>query len=105
MKLFGFGKKVEQKCNCNGTCAQTSKIMVLGACCKKASESFENVQKAAKELGIDEVVVNVSDHIIIAQYGVMSTPALVIHDEVITSGTYISVAEAKQLLEQHYVNQ
>lgn len=101
MNLFGFKKKETKKteCNCNGNCNQeTSRIMVLGACCKKASETYENVSKAAKQLGITEKVINVSDNIVIANYGVMSTPALVIDEEVLTNGKYISVEEALEYL-------
>lgn len=102
MNLFGFKKKETVKksqCECNGNCNQeTSRIMVLGACCKKASESYENVSKAALQLGISEKVINVSDNIVIANYGVMSTPALVIDEEVLTNGKYISVEEALDYL-------
>ncbi len=69
------------------------KIKVLGACCKKSTETFENAKAAVKELGIEASVENIGDFAEIAGYGVMSTPALVIDDKVVSSGKYLKPAD------------
>ena len=50
-------------------------IKVLGVCCKKGIDTFENTKIAVKELGLDVEVENIGDILEIAKYGVMSTPA------------------------------
>jgi len=62
------------------------KIKVLGACCGRSIETFENTKIAVKELGLDVEVENIGDITEIAKYGVMSTPALVIDDKVVSYG-------------------
>ena len=101
MKLFKIGKlkKAPTSCCSDQECCTTSRIMVLGACCQKSSDSFENVKTAVKEMGLDEVVTNIGDHTQIAKYGVMSTPALVIDEKVVSTGKLIEVETAKKLLE------
>ncbi len=116
MGLFGFGKKsekeegcgcgqkVEATCACGGQCGISditkSKYIVLGACCKKSADTFENVKKAVSELGITDEVLNIGDNVEIAKYGVMQTPALVIDSKVVSYGKMISVEEAKKLIEK-----
>ncbi len=75
-------------------------ILVLGACCKKSSESFANVQTAVAELGLPQTVQNIGDVVEIARYGVMQTPALVVNRKVMSYGKLISVAEAKRLIQK-----
>ena len=61
-------------------------IKVLGACCKKSRETFENAKLAVAEMGLDVEVENVGDIVEISKYGVMSTPALVIDGKVVSYG-------------------
>lgn len=65
------------------------KIKVLGACCGRSIETFENTKAAVKELGLDVEVENIGDILEIAKYGVMSTPALVIDDKVVSFGKHL----------------
>ncbi len=116
MALFGFGKKKESaSCGCNSvqevkaTCScgsecgisdiEQARIIVLGACCGKSTETFENVKKAVEEMGLSEEVANIGDMAEIAKYGVMSTPAFVIDSKVVAMGKLIKVEEAKVLLQ------
>jgi small redox-active disulfide protein 2 len=73
-------------------------IKVLGACCKKSIATFENVKKAAVELGLAADVVNVGDIGEIAAYGVMSTPALVIDEKVVSFGRFLDAKDASLIL-------
>lgn len=106
--MFGFGKKEKTKqCCCSGqaqsqaTDNQNARIIVLGACCKKSSDSFANVQEAVKQMGISETVINIGDMAEIAKYGVMSTPALVIDNKVVTQGTLIKTEQATEFLKKN----
>ncbi len=93
-------------CECGNMCpvseieAKKAKnsILVLGACCKKSSDSFANVKAAVKELGLDVEVINIGDNIEIAQYGVMNTPALVVNNKVLIAGSLIKIEKAKELI-------
>lgn len=113
MAFFGFGKKKTAEsccsttessaCQCGGACQSPSahgRFLVLGACCQKSSDTFANVQKAVRELGFSDEVVNIGDDLEIARYGVMQTPALVIDKKVCAYGRLLSVAEATRLIEQ-----
>ncbi len=130
MGLFGRGKKKEQDlksnqtsgcdcggactppvetsgCDCGGACdssessdAKSARFIVLGACCKKSSETFENTKKAVSELGFSDEVVNIGDAMEIVNYGVMQTPAIVIEGKVVSYGKVLSVDKIKELIEK-----
>lgn len=76
------------------------KIKVLGACCKKSTETFENAKKAVSMLGINAEVENIGDMAQIAGYGVMSTPAVVIDEKVVSYGKYLKPEEIVSLIEK-----
>ncbi|MBA2851240.1 small redox-active disulfide protein 2 [Methanococcus maripaludis] len=73
------------------------KITILGMGCKKCVEVYDNVKKAIEELKIDAEVVKITDAAKIAEY-VMSTPGVVVDDEVIFEGKVPSVEEIKNEL-------
>lgn len=76
------------------------KIKVLGACCKKSTETFENTKLAVKELGINAEVENIGDIVEIAKYGVMSTPALVIDEKVVSYGKFLKIEDVKKIIKK-----
>lgn len=102
MGLFNFGKKVTDKCSCGGECnisdIEKARFIVLGACCKKSLETFDNTKKAVVELGFDDTVINIGDVTQIAKYGVMQTPALVIDSKVVSYGKLLKVEEIKDII-------
>lgn len=116
MALFGFGKKkeeditccggeeIKETCACSGQCGisdiEKARFIVLGACCQKSSDTFANVKQAVAELGFADEVLNIGDAVQIAKYGVMQTPALVIHNKVVSYGKLIKVEEAKTLIKK-----
>lgn len=108
MALFGFGKNKQEElktsCTCDGTCSigdiEKARFLVLGACCQKSKDTFENVKTAVKEMGFDDEVLNIGDYVQIAKYGVMSTPALVIDSKVVSYGKLLKVADVKTLIEK-----
>jgi small redox-active disulfide protein 2 len=75
-------------------------IKVLGACCKRSLSTFENVKKAVAALGLGVEVENVGDVEEIARYGVLSTPALVIDEKVVSFGRLLEVKDAIKIIEK-----
>ena len=73
-------------------------IQVLGTGCAKCTKLKENAEKAVNELGIEATVEKIEDINVIAGFGVMMTPALVIDGEVRLVGKLASPEEIEQLL-------
>lgn len=74
------------------------KLQVLGTGCAKCKLLEEATRKAATESGIEFELEKVTEIDKIVQFGVMSTPALVIDGEVKLVGKVASVEEIKRLL-------
>lgn len=119
MSLFNFGKKNEEKkqaksCKCsysaeeiaemdinsccgtavNGICC----IKVLGAGCKSCHELYENTKKAVAEMGLSVEVEYITDMQKVMEYGVMSMPALVVNEKVVSMGKVLKAADVEKLL-------
>ena len=118
MALFGK-RKVEEKaapaCACNGNCATTEAteitndccpeandgiccIKVLGAGCKSCRTQYENAQEAVKAMGLNVEVKYITDMQKVMAYGVMSMPALVVNEKVVSMGKVLKAAEVEKLL-------
>ena len=74
------------------------KIEVLGTGCPKCKKTYENAEKAIKELGIEAELVKVYDSIEIAKRGVLETPALAIDGEIKVAGRVPNKEEIKEML-------
>ncbi len=72
----------------------------MGACCGRSVETFENTKAAVKELGLNVDVENIGDFSEIAKYGVMSTPALVIDDKVVSFGKYLKTQDIINIIKK-----
>ena len=75
-------------------------IKVLGTGCKKCKKLEEATRQAVNELAVDASVEKVEDVLKIMAYGVMTTPALVVDEKVLSSGKLLTVAEIKELLKR-----
>lgn len=73
-------------------------IKILGTGCHKCEELEKNLEIVIKELNIDATIENVEGIVEIVGYGVMTTPGLVIDEEVVSAGKALSVEELKKLL-------
>lgn len=62
-------------------------IKVLGSGCSKCIKTAEIIAKVADELGAEVEVSKETDAETIMSYGVMSTPAVVIDEQVVHSGS------------------
>ncbi len=62
-------------------------IEVLGSGCAKCRQTAELIETVAREQGIEVQVEKVSDPQTILRYGVMQTPAVVIDQRLVHSGS------------------
>ena len=125
MALFNFGKKEEEKksCYCGSEvkaeqtagccCGSEAKeentccgapvdgiccIKVLGAGCKTCHEQYENAKAAVAALGLSIEVEYITDMEKVMEYGVMSMPAIVVNDKVVSMGKLLKAADVEKLL-------
>lgn len=121
MALFGFGKKKEDTkapgyfcgCGCEAMDAEVAKISndccgqpvdsiccikVLGAGCKSCHEQYENAQAAAKAMGLSVEVEYITDMQKVMEYGVMSMPAIVVNDKVVSAGKVLKAKDVENLI-------
>ena len=113
--MFGFGKKKEQQetaqcaCSCTsggeaaGVSAAKSTeeiccIKVLGAGCRSCHEMYENAKKAVAELGLGIEVEYITDMEQVMAYGVMSMPALVVNEKVVSMGKVLKPEDILKLI-------
>lgn len=120
MALFGFGKKKEGEqqvtacaCNCgcpteeataiiNDCCGEAVEgiccMKVLGAGCKSCHEQYEYAKAAVKAMGLSIEVEYITDMEKVMAYGVMSMPALVVNEKVVSMGKVLKAADVEKLL-------
>lgn len=75
-------------------------IKILGSGCKSCVALADNTKAALKEMGIEAEVIKVTDFKDIMAYGVMSTPALVIDEKVVSVGKSLKIKEICKILEK-----
>ena len=113
-----FEKKKEEKKSCCCSCGASAEnapvskeccgsdidgiccIKVLGAGCKSCHQQYENVKEAVKELGLDIEVEYITDFAKIGEYGVMSMPAIVVNEKVVSAGKVLSASDFKKTLDK-----
>ncbi len=119
MALFNFGKKKEEKkapacaCNCGCPTSEATEVVntccgeavdgiccitVLGSGCKSCHALLEATKEAVKNMGLSIEIEYVTDMEKIMEYGVMSMPALVVNENVVSTGKVLKAAEVEKLL-------
>ncbi len=73
-------------------------IKILGTGCPKCKTTIELVEEVVKENNIQAEVIKVEDIMEIMEYNVLSTPAVVVDEEIKIKGRVPSKAELKDLL-------
>ena len=61
-------------------------VKVLGPGCKRCETTAEMVRAEAQKLGVEIKVEKVTDYAEIAQFGIVSTPGIVIDGKVVHAG-------------------
>ena len=74
-------------------------IKILGSGCKNCVTLKENTELAIKEMGIEAEIVKITDFKDIMAYGVMSTPALVIDEKVVSLGKVLKPKDIVNIIE------
>ena len=117
MSLFGFGKKKKEEkkdcaCNCGcptgevsvitNACCPDAKdgiccVKVLGAGCKSCHEQYENAKEAVKNMGLGIEGEYITDMQKVMEYGVMSMPAIVVYENVVSMGKVLIASEVEKL--------
>lgn len=120
MSLFNFRKKNKEEnkapacaCNCGCPTSEISKITndccseakdgiccikVLGAGCKSCHELYENTKQAVKSMKLSVEVEYITDMQKVMEYGVMSMPALVVNEKVVSMGKILKVSDIEKIL-------
>jgi small redox-active disulfide protein 2 len=75
------------------------KLQILGTGCARCVALAANAEAAAKELGGEYELEKVADLKRIMEFGVMTTPALVVDGKVVVAGKVPSPKELKLLLQ------
>lgn len=73
-------------------------IKVLGAGCKSCHEQYENAKKAVENLGLNVEVEYITDMEKVMSYGVMSMPALLVNDKIVSVGKVLKPKEIEKFL-------
>jgi small redox-active disulfide protein 2 len=73
-------------------------IKILGTGCARCHQLEKTAREVVKELGTDATLEEVKDMRQIMAYNILATPALVINEQVVSSGKVPSKAEVTQLL-------
>lgn len=73
-------------------------IKVLGVGCPKCKALEKNVHDAVDQLKIQAAISKVEDIIEIMNYGIMSTPGLVIDGRVVSAGRLLNLKQVKELI-------
>ena len=78
------------------------KIEILGVGCKNCEKLYKHAQEAVKSAGLGEeaTVAKVEDIDKFMKLGVMTTPALVIDDRVVSVGRVLNVKQIKEKIEE-----
>lgn len=117
MGLFGFGKKKEEKCGC--CCTENAvatnmdsakkvqphnaMVKILGSGCAKCNALEGATKEALEQMGITSGIDHITDFAQIAAYGVMTTPALVVGEKVVSYGKVLKTQEVIEILEKEFV--
>lgn len=117
MNMSLFGKKKAEECSCGCGCEAPKAVVshaastccghkvegvccikVLGSDCKNCHALYDNTKEAVKNIGLDIEVEYITDLEKVMEYGVMSMPALVVNEQVVSVGKVLKTADIEKLL-------
>lgn len=76
-------------------------IKVLGTGCPKCKMLEKSVREVVAALKLDATITKVEDIVDIMSYGILSTPALIIDEELVVKGRVPSAEEIKAFLSKN----
>ena len=94
----GSEPKAESACCCGKAVEGICCVKVLGAGCKSCHEQYENAKAAVAALGLKVEVEYITDMEKVMAYGVMSMPAIVVNDQVVSMGKVLKASDVEKLL-------
>ena len=97
---------VKQKTKIIKNCYQNDKermivrmnIKVLGGGCSKCETLLANAKEAVANTGVEAEVEYITDFAVIASYGIMSTPALIVDEKIVSMGKVLKSSEIENFL-------
>lgn len=113
MSLFKKKETAEEAaCCCGGNCTPEdmekaeavkgggARIKILGSGCAKCNALEAATREALTEMNQDADIDHITDFAQIAAYGVMTTPALVIDEKVVSYGKVLKKDEVSKILKK-----
>ena len=73
-------------------------VKVLGGGCSKCETLLENAKNAISNVGVEAEVEYITDFAVIGGYGIMSTPALMIDEKIVSMGKVLKSSEIEKFL-------
>ena len=73
-------------------------IKVLGGGCSKCETLLANAREAVANTGVEAEVEYITDFAVIASYGIMSTPALIVDEKIVSMGKVLKSSEIQNFL-------
>jgi small redox-active disulfide protein 2 len=73
-------------------------IKILGPGCAKCKSTFEAVKKAVEQSGVQADITKIEDLEEMMKYNILTTPVVVINEQIKISGRFPTVDEIKKLL-------
>ena len=74
------------------------KIKILGTGCAKCHQLEQTARQVVKELAVDATIEEVKDMKKIMEYPILTTPGLVVNEELVCSGRIPSKSEVTQFI-------
>ena len=90
--------KIEENHNDDSLSERIQSIKVLGAGCKACHEQYEYAKQAVNNLCLDIEVEYITDLNKVMKYSVISMPAIVINEKIVSYGKILKVAEIERIL-------
>lgn len=73
-------------------------VKVLGGGCSRCETLLANAKEAIAKAGVEAEVEYITDYAVIGSYGIMSMPALIIDEKIVSMGKVLKSSDIKKFL-------
>lgn len=73
-------------------------VKVLGGGCSKCETLLANAKEAIEKAGVKAEVEYITDFDVIGSYGIMSTPALMVDEKIVSMGKVLKSSDIEKFL-------